>query len=131
MTQIQGILVEPSQEHCCKAEFYCHILLVSVISLSGIDCMLMKEDLLTTSHNVRIQLFPLALAVLSVRQDWKHAIPQVFTLVFIRTLYNHRSNNILKGEKNCIDFAGKLKFFYILHLSGDGMVELHENEYNF
>ncbi|XP_054010587.1 focadhesin isoform X1 [Hylaeus anthracinus] len=77
MTQIQGLLVESLQDHSTKIQFYCRVLFVSVVSLSGIDCMLMKQDLIITSQNVQAQLFPQALAILSDRHHWKHAVPQI------------------------------------------------------
>lgn len=83
MTKIQGFLVESSQDHSNKIQFYCSILFVSIISSSGIDCMLMKQDLLVTSQNEQTKLFPQALAILSERHVWKHVISQVFTIIFI------------------------------------------------
>lgn len=83
MIQVQGFFMESSQNHNDKVQFYCDVLFVSVISLSGIDSLLMKQDLVVKSQNVRLKLFPQALTVLSNRQDWKHAIPQVFTTTFI------------------------------------------------
>ncbi|XP_043255223.1 focadhesin [Colletes gigas] len=77
MTQIQGLLVESPSNHSNKIEFFCNVLFVAIISLSGIDCMLMKQDVLITSENVQAKLFPQALAILSDRQEWKHTIPQI------------------------------------------------------
>ncbi|XP_029048678.2 focadhesin [Osmia bicornis bicornis] len=75
-TQMQGLLME-SQNHCDKVQFYCDVLFVSIVSLSGINDMLMKQDLLISSRDDRVQLFPEALMVLLNRQDWRHAIPQI------------------------------------------------------
>lgn len=86
MTQIQGFLMESSQNYNDKIQFYCDILFLSIVSLSGIDSMLMKQDVIIKSQNVRIKLFPQALMVLSNREDWKHAIPQVMEwLNYMRT----------------------------------------------
>lgn len=87
MTQVQGFLMDSSQNHD-KIQFYCNVLFISVISLSGIDSMLMKRDLVIKSQNVRIKLFPQALTLLSDRENWKHAIPQVLTITFI-SIQNH------------------------------------------
>ena len=83
MTQVQGFLMESSQNYNDKIQFYCNILFVSIVSLSGIDSMLMRQDVIIKSQNVRTKLFPQALMVLSNRENWKHAIPQVFTIIFI------------------------------------------------
>lgn len=83
MMQVQGILMESAPNQNDKAQFYCDILFISVVSLSGIDSMLMKQDLLVKAQNVRAKLFPQALIILSGRQDWKHAMPQVFAITFI------------------------------------------------
>lgn len=88
MTQVQGFLMDSSQNHNDKIQFYCTVLFTSVISLSGIDSMLMKRDLVIKSQNVRIKLFPQALTLLSDRENWKHAIPQVLTITFI-SIQNH------------------------------------------
>lgn len=77
MTQVQGFLMDSSQNHNNKIQFYCNVLFISVISLSGIDSILMKRDLVIKSENVRIKLFPQALTLLSDRENWKHAIPQM------------------------------------------------------
>lgn len=88
MTQVQGFFMESQQNHFDKIQFYCDILFISVISLSGIDSMLMKEDLLIKSQNIKIKLFPQALTIIFERQDWKHAIPQVFTIyLYITIIY--------------------------------------------
>ncbi|XP_003707265.2 focadhesin [Megachile rotundata] len=85
MTQIQELLIE-SQNHSDKVQFYCDILFVSVASLSGINDMLMKRDLLISSRNERLELFPHALAVLLHKQDWKNAVPQIMEwLNYMRT----------------------------------------------
>nr|XP_033328214.1 focadhesin isoform X1 [Megalopta genalis] len=77
MTQIQVLLLESMQDHSSKIEFYCNVLFVSIISLSGIDRILIKQDLSVTSTNVRIELFPRAIVILSDREDWKSAMPQI------------------------------------------------------
>ncbi|CAK9809148.1 Focad [Anthophora plagiata] len=86
ITQVQGLLTESSQDSNTKVQFYCDVLFVSVVSLSGVDFLLMKRDLLITSQTVRLKLFPQALTVLSERQDWKYAIPQLMEwLNYMRT----------------------------------------------
>ncbi|XP_043582564.1 focadhesin isoform X2 [Bombus pyrosoma] len=91
MTQVQGFLMDSSQNHNDKIQFYCNVLFISVISLSGLDSMLMKRDLVIKSQNVRIKLFPQALTLLSDKENWKHAIPQMMEwLNYMRT--NHISN---------------------------------------
>ncbi|OAD52680.1 Focadhesin [Eufriesea mexicana] len=86
MIQVQGFFMESMQNHNDKVQFYCDVLFVSVISLSGIDSVLMKQDLVIKSQNVRSKLFPQALTVLSNREDWKHAIPQMMEwLNYMRT----------------------------------------------
>ncbi|XP_031825424.1 focadhesin isoform X2 [Nomia melanderi] len=86
MIQIQRLLLESVQDHSRKVQFYCSVLFVSVISLSGIDCILVKQDLSVSSANIRIELFPRALAILSDRQEWKYAVPQIMEwLNYMRT----------------------------------------------
>ncbi|KZC06418.1 PREDICTED: focadhesin [Dufourea novaeangliae] len=111
MTQIQGLLLESSQDNSNKVQFYCSVLFVSIISVSGIDCTLMKQDSLATSTNVRVELFPHAISILSDRQDWKHVIPQImewlnnmrtstipsmYKLIFHRSLISVRHNSYYK-----------------------------------
>ncbi|XP_076235300.1 focadhesin isoform X2 [Calliopsis andreniformis] len=107
MTRIQGFLVEPSEKYCNKIQFYSTVLLISVISLSGIDCTLMKQDLLITSHIMQTELFPQALAILSNRQDWKHVIPQI-----MEWLNYMRTNTILPNIYNC---AFQRALIYLRH----------------
>ncbi|XP_076762769.1 focadhesin [Xylocopa sonorina] len=86
MTQIQGLLMESSSSHNDKILFYFDVLFISVVSLSGVDSMLMKQKLMVESQDIRTQLFPQALAIISDRGDLKHAIPQVMEwLNYMRT----------------------------------------------
>ncbi|XP_076657419.1 focadhesin [Halictus rubicundus] len=77
MIKIQVLLLDSMQDHNSKIEFYCSVLFVSIISLSGIDRILMKQNLSVTSANVRIETFTRALTILSDRQEWKCAMPQI------------------------------------------------------
>ncbi|XP_026667483.1 uncharacterized protein LOC108622690 isoform X2 [Ceratina calcarata] len=77
MTQIQGFSMEAWDDRNERLQFYSDVLFVSIISLSGVDSMLMKCDQEINSKDVRIELFPQALTILSDKQDWKHANPQV------------------------------------------------------
>jgi len=62
---------------------YLDILFVSVICLSGMDCLLPKKELLITSQDDRIRLFPLAISMLIDRQIWKSASFQVIVNLYI------------------------------------------------
>lgn len=129
MTQIQGLLVEPSQEDCNKIRLYCNVLLISVVSLSGIDYALMKQDLLIESLSMQAKLFPQALAILSDRQDWKHVIPQVFILNFIHTLYKFMTTHNLMIERYFIDSVKKLTNLSYFIILDHGMVKSYENKH--
>ncbi|KAL0105320.1 hypothetical protein PUN28_016759 [Cardiocondyla obscurior] len=57
--------------------FYCDILFVLVICLSGMECFLPEKELLFTSQDVRIRLFPQAISTLIDRQIWKSIARQI------------------------------------------------------
>ena len=76
MSHIDALIVDTSQEKS-NITFYCDILFVSVICLSGMDCLLPKKELLVGSQDERIRLFPQAISLLIDRQIWKSISRQV------------------------------------------------------
>jgi len=76
MSRIDTLMVE--MEERSNIVFYCDILFVLVICLSGMDCLLPRKQLLITSREVRIRLFPQAISMLIDRQIWKSITRQVF-----------------------------------------------------
>lgn len=81
MSHINTLMLEsPDQKH--KIAFYCDILFISVICLSGIDRLLLKKELLSVSQDLRIRLFPQAILMLVDKQIWKSITRQVFLLFF-------------------------------------------------
>lgn len=96
--------------------FYLDILFVSVICLSGMDCLLSKKELLITSQDDRIRLFPLAISVLIDRQIWKSASFQVnINLWFSDYTHFNTSQSFLSSgtfyRKKSITFTITAKFF--------------------
>ncbi|XP_067208488.1 focadhesin [Linepithema humile] len=78
-------LIMSEEENVCTT-LYLDILFVSVICLSGLDCLLPKKELLITSQDDKIRLFPLAISVLIDRQIWKSASFQIMKwLNYMRT----------------------------------------------
>lgn len=75
MSHIDALILEVSQEKN-NIIFYCDILFVSIICLSGMDCLLPKKEL-TILRDDRIRLFPQALSVLIDRQMWKSISCQI------------------------------------------------------
>lgn len=80
MSHINALIVEESHEKN-NIIFYCDILFVSIICLSGMDCLLPKRELLTSLRDERIRLFPQAISVLIDRQIWKSISCQVCVYV--------------------------------------------------
>jgi len=76
MSRIDILVMEMEKKN--KIAFYCDILFILIISLSGIDCLLPRKQLLITSQEVRMRFFPQAIATLIDRQPWKSMTPQVF-----------------------------------------------------
>jgi len=73
---IDALMVETSDEKH-NITFYCDILFLLIICLSGIECLLPKKELLITSQDIRIRLFPQAMSMLIDRQIWKSITRQV------------------------------------------------------
>jgi len=65
--------------------FYCDILFILVICLSGMECFLPKKELLITSPDIRKRLFPQAICILIDRQIWKSITRQVCVNLFFLT----------------------------------------------
>lgn len=82
MSHIDALILEVSQEKN-NIIFYCDILFVSIICLSGMDCLLPKKEL-TILRDDRIRLFPQALSVLIDRQMWKSISCQVCVKIFMQ-----------------------------------------------
>ncbi|XP_050466238.1 focadhesin isoform X2 [Cataglyphis hispanica] len=76
MNHINALIVEESYEKN-NIIFYCDILFVSIICLSGMDCLLPKRELLASSQDERIRMFPQAISVLIDRQIWKSVSCQI------------------------------------------------------
>jgi len=81
MSRIDTLMMEMEKES--NIIFYCDILFILVISISGIDSLLSKKQLLITSQEVRIRLFPQAIAMLIDRQVWKSVTRQVFENLYL------------------------------------------------
>lgn len=62
--------------------FYCDILFILVICLSGMECFLPKKELLIASPDIRKRLFPQAICILIDRQIWKSITRQVCVNLF-------------------------------------------------
>ncbi|XP_011872264.1 PREDICTED: focadhesin [Vollenhovia emeryi] len=73
---IDTLMVEASDEKN-NIVFYCDILFILVICLSGMECLLPEKELLITSQDVRIRLFPQAISMLVDRQIWKSITRQI------------------------------------------------------
>lgn len=73
---IDSLMVETANEKN-SITFYCDILFILVICLSGMECLLPKKELLITSQDIRIRLFPQAISILIDRQIWKSITRQV------------------------------------------------------
>lgn len=73
---IDALMIETSDEKN-NITFYCDILFMLVICLSGMECLLPKKELLLTSQDIRIRLFPQAISMLIDRQIWKSITRQV------------------------------------------------------
>ncbi|XP_046818790.1 focadhesin [Vespa crabro] len=77
INRIQALIPEISEDNQ-RILFYCDIFFVSIICLSGMDCIIMDADSIVSSQHVRTRLFPQAIAMLADIQYWKdHIIPQV------------------------------------------------------
>ncbi|XP_014484720.1 PREDICTED: focadhesin isoform X2 [Dinoponera quadriceps] len=70
MSRIDMLMLESPDEKD-QIAFYCDTLFISVICLSGMDCLLPRKELLSASQDCRIRLFPQALFVLVNKQIWK------------------------------------------------------------
>lgn len=77
MSRINTLMLESPDEKD-KLAFYCDTLFVSVICLSGVDCLLTKKELLSASQDFKIRLFPQAIFMLVEKQIWKSVTRQVF-----------------------------------------------------
>ncbi|XP_077265595.1 focadhesin [Temnothorax americanus] len=91
--------------------FYCDILFVLVVCLSGMDCFLPNKDLLITSQDIRIRLFPQAISMLIDRQMWKSIIRQI-----MKWLNHMRSSSVPD--------------VYILAFQSALILLRHEDDYN-
>lgn len=77
INRIQALIPEISEDDQ-RILFYCDIFFVSIICLSGMDCIIMDTHSIVSSQHVRTRLFPQAIAMLADIQYWKdHIIPQV------------------------------------------------------
>ncbi|XP_072755214.1 focadhesin [Anoplolepis gracilipes] len=76
MSYIDVLIVEESHEKN-NIIFYYDILFVSIICLSGMDCLLPKKEMLINLRDERIRLFPQAISVLIDRQMWKSISCQI------------------------------------------------------
>lgn len=81
MSRISALMIESSDERIVA--FYCDVLFISVIYLSGMDCLLPRKELLIESRDVRIRLFPQAVSMLADRQIWKSITRQVLVIILL------------------------------------------------
>lgn len=89
MSRIDTLVMEIMETASVKENnvvFYCDILFVLVICLSGMDCLLPKKESLITSQDARIRLFPQAISMLIDRQIWKSITRQVYYLAICTSL---------------------------------------------
>ncbi|XP_011160080.1 focadhesin [Solenopsis invicta] len=73
---IDALMVEAPDEKN-RITYYCDILFILVICLSGVECLLPKKESLVTSRDIRIRLFPQAISMLIDRQVWKSIARQI------------------------------------------------------
>ncbi|EZA59023.1 hypothetical protein X777_16983 [Ooceraea biroi] len=99
MNRIDMLMVETSEKES-NIVFYCDILFVLVICLSGMDCLLPKKELLITSQDIRIRLFPQAISMLIDRQIWKSITRQI-----MKWLNHMRTNSTLDGYTSAFQSA--------------------------
>ncbi|EFN80200.1 Uncharacterized protein KIAA1797 [Harpegnathos saltator] len=76
MSRIDALILESPDEKD-KILFYCDTLFISIICLSGIDCLLPEKESLSASQDLRIRLFPQATFILVDKQIWKSVTRQV------------------------------------------------------
>ncbi|KAL2722549.1 focadhesin isoform X1 [Vespula squamosa] len=106
INRIQALIPEISENNQ-RILFYCDIFFVSIICLSGIDCLIMDTYSIISSQYVRTRLFPQAIATLADIQYWKdNIIPRVMEwLHLMRTspipeLYKSAFHNSLISLKH-------------------------------
>ncbi|KAI4503769.1 hypothetical protein M0802_001172 [Mischocyttarus mexicanus] len=77
INRIQALIPEISESNQ-QIIFYCDIFFISIIYLSGMDCIIMDTNSIISSQHVRARLFPQAIARLADLHHWKdQMIPQV------------------------------------------------------
>jgi len=121
MSHIDALVVEKSHDKN-NIIFYCDILFVSIICLSGMDCLLPKKELLISLQDERIRLFPQAISVLIDRQMWKSISCQVCVNIYIKyftfklekilniVLYIYQLKNIIFTYYNHRNFSSYVKW---------------------
>ncbi|KAG7204192.1 hypothetical protein KM043_002028 [Ampulex compressa] len=77
IARLQNAVAGSAEESINKINFYCDILFVTIISLSGVDCTLTRRDLIISSPEIRAKFFPQAVAILADRRYWSDIIPQL------------------------------------------------------
>ncbi|EGI66847.1 Uncharacterized protein G5I_04654 [Acromyrmex echinatior] len=110
MRHIDALIVETEHKKN-NITFYCDILFVLIICLSGIECLLPQKELLITSQDIRIRLFPQAISMLIDRQIWKSITRQI-----MKWLNHMRSNSVPD--------------VYILAFQSALILLRHEEDYN-
>ncbi|KAG5313703.1 FOCAD protein, partial [Acromyrmex insinuator] len=110
MRHIDALIVETEHKKN-SITFYCDILFVLIICLSGIECLLPQKELLITSQDIRIRLFPQAISMLIDRQIWKSITRQI-----MKWLNHMRSSSVPD--------------VYILAFQSALILLRHEEDYN-
>ncbi|KYM96532.1 hypothetical protein ALC62_12796 [Cyphomyrmex costatus] len=114
---IDALIVETEHEKI-NITFYCDILFILIICLSGIECLLPEKELLITSQDTRIRLFPQAISMLIDRQIWKSITRQIYNhLIFIMKWLNHMRSSSVPDV-------------YILAFQSALILLRHEEDYN-
>ncbi|XP_014599383.1 PREDICTED: uncharacterized protein LOC106784409 isoform X1 [Polistes canadensis] len=100
-------LIPEISENNQQIIFYCDIFFISIIYLSGMDCIILDTNSIISSQRIRTRLFPQAIARLADLQHWKdHMIPQVMEWLYqmrkcpIPELYKSTFHNSLISLKH-------------------------------
>ncbi|XP_024935955.1 focadhesin isoform X2 [Cephus cinctus] len=101
MGQINKTLLDAPEEDSIKiVTFLCDVLLVTTICLSATDCFLANDESLVISRDVKANLFPQAMAILSQKASSKETIGQIMDC-----LHHIRTSSIPESYKNAFHNA--------------------------
>lgn len=81
MCRIQATIVNSHDNYSLETTTsLCDILFVTIIVLACDDCFIENYETLITSHDIRIQLFPHAMAAIILMPYWKDITQQVHNI---------------------------------------------------